>query len=187
MTLADATGWLGRVSEVGDTDRDSLVISNLLASVEHEVDDVCGTVFMPTSSLDMEVEIFSRARLLQIPRAQSVDSITFEGEVLSGWSKGHKTDPTDDDPGFTRIRYDDGCRWDPGVYVVNGTFGFAAPPEIIKQAIRELLEFRYNTRQGVANITGFGDVVMEGGRPYPASVFAVLRRYRQLGQFAAVI
>lgn len=187
VTLASATGWLGRSANVGDTDRDALVISDLLASVEYEIDTVCGTVFKPMAVSDLEVQIFSRARSLSIPYAQSVDSVSLDGEVLSGWSKSGKTDVTNPDPGFSRLRFDDGSRWDPGLYLLDGMFGYAEPPEMIKQAVNELVEFRYNTRNGIANVTGFGDVVIDGGRPYPSSVFAALRKFKRVESLVMVV
>ena len=187
LTLADATDWLGRAAAAGDTDRDALVVSGLLASCEYEIDRVCGTVFA-AKQIDA-LDVFNgnhRAERLSIPYAQSIASITFYGSTLSGWEAGGQVSVSAEDSGFSKIWRTDNRCWSVGRYILNGMFGFAETPAEIVQAVKELVEFRYNTRQGIANITGAGEIVLDGGKPYPSSVYATLKGYKQVASLVSV-
>ena len=186
-TLAQLTGWLGREAAVGDTDRDSILISDLLKSVEYEIDRVCATVFMPKHITALEVEhrhAFSSS--LTIPYAQSVASVQYDGDTLMGWMQGGVVSVSAEDSGFSKLLRGRSQCWETGIYTIDGMFGYAAPPAEIIQAIKELVEFRYNTRQGIAQITGGGEIIMDGGKPYPASVYGTLRAYKQTASVVSV-
>lgn len=187
VTLASAAGWLGRAATLGSTDRDDVVISDLLAACEHEIDRVCATVFAPRHVDALEVPYRGKSAIMPIPYAQSVASVTLDGKAVAGWRTGGITDTSKTDPGFARlVRSDTRERWAQGLYQLDGMFGWAEPPEEIKQAVKELVEFRYNTRQGIANITGFGEIVMDGGKPYPASVYSTLRAHKSIASLVSV-
>ena len=193
LTLASATDWLGRVAAVGDTSRDALVVSDLLASCEYEIDRVCGTVFIAKQIDALEVRNRNfRAERLAIPYAQSVASVSLDGAVLADWAQGGKIDVSSEDDGFSHLLRTGRRSWDVGTYILDGKFGYGGtetreniPAEIV-QAVKELVEFRYNTRQGIANITGAGDIVLDGGKPYPSSVYATLRAYKQVSSLVSV-
>lgn len=187
ITLASATDWLGRVAAAGDTDRDALVVSDLLASCEYEIDRVCGTVFKAKQIDALEVRNRNfRAERMAIPYAQSVASVSLDGVVLADWSQGGKIDVAAEDDGFSHLLRTSRRSWDVGTYLLNGMFGYGETPAEIVQAVKELVEFRYNTRQGVANITGAGEIVLDGGKPYPSSVYATLRGYKQVSSLVSV-
>lgn len=186
VTLASAAGWLGRAAAVGDTGRDEVVISDLLAACEHEIDRVCGTVFVPRHVAALEARVRVRSLDMVIPYAQSVASVSLDGDAIAGWKAGGTTDVSKADPGFSRLRAPGNRVWQAGIYEIDGMFGWAEPPDEIKQAVRELVEFRYHTRQGIANITGFGEIVMDGGKPYPASVYSTLRAHKSIASLVSV-
>ena len=187
-SFASVADWIGRPGSVGSTERDDVVISDLLASCEFEIDRFCGTVFVAKTITDLTVHHrVTMASEILIPYAQSIDTVILDGTTLEGWEPVSSVSVSAEDRGFSSLLRGGNRFWEAGRYTLSGSFGYASPPAEIVQALKEFVEWKYNTRIGVANITSAGDVVTDGGKTYPVSVYTTLRAYKQVTSMVKVV
>lgn len=202
VTLDEVKAYLGQ--HIASNADDSLLVA-LIASVENRVAEYTGRMFAPDPPLDQHgqdtLPPVSRTVLLRgrprdwwvqpypyydprtvdIPEAREVDTVTIQGETVSGW----ELLPHSRWPVYTRLAIFDPSFPRPVTaypqIVLTGRFGWYPPPESIKDAIKIMVARRYRERDA-----GYSDMVAfpDGGtvsffRQFNPTVQATLDNYRR--------
>ena len=165
---------------VSDTTDEAEGLSKLLKAVEQRVDNKTGDLFVPTPKTGIEVRS-TGGYYLRIDRAQSIASIQqgYDGRTYSSSEFSLADKDSRENAGYRAIRQTANSYWDSGLYVIDGTFGWAATPEDLSQAVIEQVEFRWNRRTGMQHITGFdGAITMDGGYAWLTSSYDVIMAYK---------
>ena len=179
----DVSKWIRRGTQRTTSTGGSIAL--IIDGVERAVDDKCNTRFVETDFADVLVPQ-TQSDILQIPRCQSLSSLTIGGSTLvegTDWSFVRPKGLPRDGAGYRQIRKNWGTWWVIGDILLTGKFGWKTVPPDMYEALLFQIEFEYVVRSGMQPLTGFPEgafVLDEDGKPWHKTMFATMQRYTEV-------